>query len=365
MSSLLAQTEPQFSKARILVVDDEPANVLLIERLLERWGYECITSTTDSTQVMSLAERERPHLLLLDLAMPSPDGFEVMQLLTERYATGRRFPVLVLTADASAATRERALSSGANDFLTKPFDRTEVRLRVQNLLSTHLLQLELESHNELLEQRVRERTSELEDARREILARLALAGEYRDDATHQHAQRVGRTAALLAQQLGLPEDDVELLRRAAPLHDIGKVGVPDTILLKPGRLTDDEFEVVKGHTVIGSRILAASVSSVLQAGEIIAGTHHERWDGGGYPAGLAGEDIPLAGRVVAVADVFDALTHRRPYKPAWTSERAVAEIHRVAGGQLDPGVVQAFDRLDPNSLLAPVEKLGFAASSGP
>jgi putative two-component system response regulator len=365
MSSLVADTEPQFSKARILVVDDEPANVLLIERLLERWGYECITSTTDSTQVLSLAEQERPHLLMLDLSMPAPDGFEVMKLLDERYAGGRHFPVLVLTADASAATRERALSGGASDFLTKPFDRTEVRLRVQNLLSTYLLQLELASHNALLEQRVRERTRDLEDARREILARLALAGEYRDDATHQHAQRVGRTAALLAQQLGLPGEDVELMRRAAPLHDIGKVGVPDTILLKPGRLTEEEFEVVKGHTIIGGRILAESVSSVLQAGQVIAQSHHERWDGGGYPAGLAGDAIPLSGRLVAVADVFDALTHERPYKSASTCADAVAEVHRVAGAQLDPSVVEAFDRLDPQMLLAPVETVDLAAATGP
>jgi putative two-component system response regulator len=361
----VTETELPFSSARILVADDEPANVLLIERLLERWGYENVTSTTDSSEVIILAEQLRPNLVLLDLSMPHPDGFEVMRLLTERRPAGRRCPVLVLTADVSAATRERALSSGASDFLTKPFDRTEVRLRVHNLLSTHFLQLELASHNELLEQRVRERTQELEHARREILERLALAGEYRDDATHQHAQRVGRTAALLAAELGLPADDVELMRRAAPLHDIGKLGVPDTILLKPGRLTVDEFEVVKGHTVIGSRILAESVSTVLRAGEVIARAHHERWDGTGYPAGLAGDEIPLAGRLVAVADVFDALTHERPYKSAWPCERAVAEVHGVAGTQLDPRVVQAFHQLDPSALLAPVENGDLAAGSGP
>jgi putative two-component system response regulator len=361
----VTETELPFSSARILVADDEPANVLLIERLLERWGYENVTSTTDSSEVIVLAEQLRPNLVLLDLSMPHPDGFEVMRLLTERRPVGRRCPVLVLTADVSAATRERALSSGASDFLTKPFDRTEVRLRVHNLLSTHFLQLELASHNELLERRVRERTQELEHARREILERLALAGEYRDDATHQHAQRVGRTAALLAAELGLPADDVELMRRAAPLHDIGKLGVPDTILLKPGRLTVDEFEVVKGHTVIGSRILAESVSTVLRAGEVIARAHHERWDGTGYPAGLAGDEIPLAGRLVAVADVFDALTHERPYKSAWPCERAVAEVHGVAGTQLDPRVVQAFDQLDPSALLAPVENDDLAAGSGP
>lgn len=345
----------RFSEARILVVDDEAANVLLLERLLQRWGYDNVVSTTDSSQVVFLLEQERRDLVLLDLTMPHPDGFEVMRMLCESHTGGRRCPVLVLTADVSAATKERALTSGASDFVTKPFDRTEVRLRVRNLLSTHLLQLELERNNALLEQRVRGRTRDLEDARRETLERLALVGEYRDDETHEHAQRVGRMAALLAAQLALPEEDVQLIRRAAPLHDIGKLGVSDAILLKPGRLTSDEFEVMKRHTVIGGRILARSVSAVLQAGEVIARMHHERWDGDGYPDGLAGEAIPLPGRLVAVADVFDALTHKRPYKSAWTAERAAAEIHRVAGTQLDPGVVQAFDRLDPATLLAPIE----------
>jgi putative two-component system response regulator len=199
---------------------------------------------------------------------------------------------------------------------------------------------------------VRERTHDLEYARRETLNRLALAGEYRDDETHEHAQRVGRTAALLADDLGLPDDEVDLIRRSAPLHDIGKVGVPDAILLKRGRLTADEFDLIKGHTLIGGRILAHSVSEVLRAGEVIARTHHERWDGGGYPLGLSGEAIPLHGRLVALADMFDALTHERPYKPAWPLDRAAAEIRRVAGHQLDPAVVQSFERLDHSTLLA-------------
>jgi putative two-component system response regulator len=335
---------PVFSEARILVVDDEPANVLLLTRLLQRWGYENVVSTTDSAQAVSLAAGEPVSLVLLDLAMPRPDGFEVMALLAKLPA-GHAIPIVVLTADVSAATRQRALSGGASDFVTKPFDETEVRLRVQNLLRTRLLQ------------RVRERTHDLEYARRETLNRLALAGEYRDDETHEHAQRVGRTAALLAEDLGLPDDEVDLIRRSAPLHDIGKVGVPDAILLKRGRLTADEFDLIKGHTLIGGRILAHSVSEVLQAGEVIARTHHERWDGGGYPLGLSGEAIPLHGRLVALADMFDALTHERPYKPAWPLDRAAAEIRRVAGEQLDPALVHSFERLDHGTLLA---STGFA-----
>jgi response regulator RpfG family c-di-GMP phosphodiesterase len=352
-----------FSDARILVVDDEPANVLLLERLLARWGYEDVVSTTDSSQVLSLVERDPPSVILLDLAMPPPDGFEVMAQLSALPAA-QGIPVIVLTADVSAATRDRALSGGASDFVTKPFDEAEVRLRVRNLLRTRSLQIELEHHNELLEQRVRERTKDLEYARRETLSRLALAGEYRDDETHEHAQRVGRTAAVLGAQLGLPDHEVDLIRRSAPLHDIGKVGVPDAILLKRGRLTHDEFELIKGHTLIGGRILADSVSNVLQAGEIIARTHHERWDGGGYPTGLAGEAIPLHGRLVALADVFDALTHERPYKPPWPLERAVEEIRREAGHQLDPALVRTFESLD-HRLLASTHTVGPAPGGPP
>jgi putative nucleotidyltransferase with HDIG domain len=350
----VAVAELPFSEARILVVDDEPADVLVLDHLLSRWGYENVASTTDSSQVLTLVEQQRPSLILLDLIMPPPDGFEIMRLLSERHTGRAAVPVLVLTADDSAATKEQALTRGASDFLTKPFDRTEVRLRVRNLLGTHLLQRELEHHNELLEQRVLARTRELEQTKRETLFRLALAAEYRDDQTQEHAQRVGRTAAALAAQLCLADETVELIRRAAPLHDIGKLALPDTILLKPGRLTGDEREAMKAHTLVGAQILAGSTSAVLRCGELLARTHHERWDGGGYPDGLAGDAIPLPARLVAVADTFDALTHKRPYKLAWSLDRSVEEIRRVAGSQLDPNVVQAFDRLEHETLLAPI-----------
>lgn len=351
----MAVTELPFSEARILVVDDEPANVRVLERFLSRWGYRNVVSTTDSSQVVALVEQQPPSLILLDLIMPPPDGFEVMKLLAEVHTGGASVPVLVLTADVSAAAKEQALTRGASDFLTKPFDRTEVRLRVRNLLRTQLLQLKLEHHNDLLEQRILERTRALEQARGETLFRLALAGEYRDDQTREHAQRVGRTAALLAAELGLADEMVQLIHRSAPLHDIGKLAVPDAILLKPGKLTGEEREVMKGHTLVGGQLLSGSTSAVLQCGEVITRTHHERWDGGGYPHGLAGDVIPLPGRLVAVADTFDALSHQRPYKHAWSLERAVEEIQRLAGSQLDPAVVQAFDRLDHSMLLGPIQ----------
>ncbi|HXF98718.1 MAG TPA: HD domain-containing phosphohydrolase [Gaiellaceae bacterium] len=195
---------------------------------------------------------------------------------------------------------------------------------------------------------------ELEEARLETLRRLAIAAEYRDDATSEHAERVARTAALLAERLGRPQAEVELLRLAAPLHDIGKLAVPDALLLKPGPLTPAEVEQMRTHAAAGAEILGGSSSDVLRLGEEIARTHHEWWDGSGYPSGLAGEQIPLSGRLVALADVFDALTHERPYKRAWPLEEAVREIHRLSGRQFDPAVVAAFAQLDPRELVAPV-----------
>jgi PAS domain S-box-containing protein len=213
----------------------------------------------------------------------------------------------------------------------------------------------VQRHHEILEQAVRERTSDLEAARLETLRRLAYAAEYRDDQTYEHTERVGRTAALLADRLRLPEEEVELIRQAAPLHDVGKLGVSDTILLKPGKLTQGEFELMKTHALVGGRILAGSTSPALQLAEEIALTHHEWWDGRGYPNGLKGADIPLSGRIVAVADVFDALIQRRPYKAAWPVEEAVEEIRRLAGRQFDPEVVDAFEQLDPARLLEAVD----------
>ena len=222
----------------------------------------------------------------------------------------------------------------------------------------------LQNQSEDLERIVRERTHDLEQSRLEVLQRLAIAAEFRDDDTHQHTERVGRTAARIARRLGLSREDTELIRRAAPLHDIGKVGIPDALLLKRGKLTADEYLAMQKHTEIGGKILARGSFPVVHVARTIALTHHERWDGTGYPNGLPGESIPLVGRITAVADVFDALTHARPYKPAWTIRAAIAEIEEGAGGQFDPKVVEAFLSLDHAELLHPVRQLrpeGWAA----
>jgi putative two-component system response regulator len=357
-------TVSDLTTARLLVVDDEEANVQLLEVLLERWGYTEILSTTDSALAVGLYERLRPDLLLLDLQMPGPDGFQLMEMLAGEIHGPTRLPVLVLTADITAKAKQRALQAGARDFVTKPFDPIEVQLRVRNLLETRQLQLELQRHNETLEHRVRARTHDLDQARLETLERLALAGEYRDDNTHEHAQRVGRTTALLAAKLDSAPDDIELMRRAAPLHDIGKIGIPDSILLKPAKLSQHEFEVMKTHAPIGSQILRGSGSRILQMSAEVAFTHHERWDGKGYPNGLAGKDIPLVGRLTAIADVFDALTHERPYKEAWPLDAALAELKLGAGRHFDPNIVEAFEELNHEALLSSIAPNGAGGMNG-
>jgi putative two-component system response regulator len=350
--------DADLKNARLLVVDDEPFNVRLLERLLNGWGFADVVGTCDSSEVAAIYEEARPDLMLLDLQMPEPNGFRLMEMLAGEIHGVTRLPVLVLTADITPAAKKMALAAGARDFLTKPFDATEVQLRIQNLLETRRLQLELQGQNATLEERIRVRTHDLDQARLETLEHLALAAEYRDDNTHEHAQRVGRTVALLAAALGQPSGDVELVRRAAPLHDIGKIGLPDAVLLKPARLGPDEYDVMKTHATIGHQILSSSGSRVLRLSAEIALTHHEQWNGRGYPEGLAGEEIPISGRMTALADVFDALTHRRPYKDAWPLDATLAEIRLGAGRHFDPAVVDAFAELDPELLLAPIADIG-------
>jgi putative two-component system response regulator len=345
-----------FPEANILVVDDQMLDVLLLTSLLEEWGYENVASTTRPSEVVGLCTHASPDLVVLDLQMPEIDGFEVLELLQPWIHAEPAMPVLVVTAFVTEEACERALAAGASDFLTKPFNYSEVALRVSNLLATRKAHMQLKRNNETLEERVVERTRELERAKLDALDRLALAGEYRDDSTQEHAQRVGRTAAQLAASLGLSAESVNIIRRAATLHDIGKLGIPDAILLKPGRLTGEEFLTMKTHTQIGFEILAGSSSELLRVAAQIALTHHEHWDGTGYPSSLADESIPIAGRLVAVADVFDALTHDRPYKHAWSITEAMGEIEHTNGTHFDPRVVQAFLDLDHEALLAPVEK---------
>jgi putative two-component system response regulator len=333
---------PVFQEARFLIVDDEPQNINVLVQMLKQWNATSVVSTSNPHETLPLFHSFQPDIILLDLMMPDMDGFMVMAELKPLLSSDDFLPILILTADMTNQTKRRALRLGAADFLTKPFDSVELSLRIQNLLSRRLLHRHLQDQNHVLGQQVQDRTQQLEQAEIDTVECLARAAEYRDDDTGRHTQRVGQTAARLAGALGLADKEIAMLRRAAPLHDVGKIGIPDSILLKPGKLSSEEFETMKTHSVIGCTIMAQHHTALLQQAADIALTHHERWDGSGYPRKLAGEDIPVSGRIVAVADVFDALTHERPYKEAWLPEKAVAEITSQSGRQFDPRVVEAF-----------------------
>jgi putative two-component system response regulator len=308
-----------------------------------------VRTTTDAREVATLVAADEPDVVLLDLHMPGRDGFGVLDDLAPYTratdSAGGPLPVIMLTGDTSPAVKRKALAHGAKDFVAKPFDAPEVVLRIHNLLETRALHRALRQQNAVLEVTVRERTRALEDAQTEVLERLAAAGEFRDDDTGQHTRRVGDGAARLASALGLSAPQIELIRRAAPLHDVGKIGIPDHVLLKPGRLTPEELAVMQTHTTLGARMLAGGNTELVQMAERIALCHHERWDGTGYPRGLAGDAIPLEARLVAVVDVYDALTSDRPYRRAWEVSKVRAHIEEGAGGHFDPLVVAAFLRV--------------------
>ena len=325
----------------ILIIDDEEPVVDLLREILETGGYHNLVSTTDPRQAGTIFHGCNPDLIILDLHMPRLSGVEVLQELTAASAEAY-LPIVVLTGDVTPESKRRVLGMGAKDFLIKPFDTTEVLLRIKNLLVSRVLYKELKRHNETLEQRVQARTRQLAEAQVEILNHLAIVSEYQDDDSSQHTQRVGALAATLARSLGQTEEQVELIRLAAPLHDIGKVGVPNHILLKSGKLMPSEFEIMQSHTTVGGEVFAKSRFPLLQLARQIALYHHERWDGLGYPQHLKGEQIPLPARIVAVVDAFDALTHARPYRKAVSFQEARVELRAQAGVQFDPQMVKVF-----------------------
>ncbi|MCC5876322.1 MAG: response regulator [Candidatus Sumerlaeia bacterium] len=329
------------TNARILIVDDEPANVRLIEKILQKNGFTNTKSTMNPLDALPLVQGFQPDLIMLDLHMPVKDGFMVMEELGEVIGKQDFVPIIILTADVVQETKIRALAAGAKDFLTKPIDHAELLARVHNLLETRALHNEVLEHSHLLEERVNDRTRQLRKTQLEVVERLGLACEFRDDDTGMHTRRVGILASKIAASLGCEEKFVTLMREAAPLHDIGKVGVPDSVLLKPGKLNKEEWAIMKTHTTIGAQILNGSPHALLNIAEEIARTHHERHDGAGYH-GMSGEESPLSGRICAVADVFDALTHVRPYKEAWSVPDALQEITAQKGRQFDPDIVGAF-----------------------
>lgn len=336
-----------FFDAKILVIDDEPSKVHLITSFLGIGGYGDVRSETNPSMAADTFRDYEPDLVVLDLHMAPIDGFDVLAEFKLLIPANVYLPVLILTGDISTNIRERALAAGAMDFLAKPFNLTETLLRIKNLLQTRALYLALVAERTSLEERVRDRTAEVEHGQAEILERLALVAEFRDDSTGDHTKRVAETVRMTATRMNLPFEDVALMVRASLLHDIGKVSIPDSILLKPGPLTPLEFERMKEHAAVGGEILKGSRIKLLLMAESIARYHHERWDGSGY-LGITGTSIPIEARIVAIADVFDALMSARPYKQPWPPAAVIAELERLSGSHFDPDVVSSFLTVVPD-----------------
>lgn len=326
---------------KIVIIDDTEINLALMRHLVQKLdGCEALCFA-ESIQALQWCQHNDPDLVIVDYMMPAPDGLEFTRLFRALPCKSDT-PVLMITANDHVEIRYQALERGANDFLTKPVDKTEFLARAKNMLALRSSQKKLSDRAEWLASEVGKATAEILAREREIVFRLSKAAEYRDPETGAHILRMAHYSVHIARNMGLSTSDQDLILEAAPMHDIGKVGIADAILLKPGRLTPPEFEVMKQHARIGHDILAGSSSVTLRTGAEIALAHHEKFDGSGYPDGLAGESIPLFGRIVAVADVFDALTSERPYKPAWELERATNMIRDNAGSHFDPACVAAF-----------------------
>lgn len=327
--------------ARIFIIDDEEANLKLLNIMLENEGYKKLVLISDSREVINEYRIQRPDLILLDINMPHLDGYEIMQAL-RNLKDPLMPPVIVLTAQHGKDYLLRSLNAGARDFISKPFDRNELIMRVRNLLDAHLTHCMVYDQKATLEDMVRKRTDELQQTRMQVVQRLGMAAEFRDEETGNHILRMSHISELLARTIGWDDDDCELMLMASPMHDIGKIGIPDHILLKPGKFEPDEWEIMKTHASIGAKLLDGDDSNLMRMAREIALSHHEKWDGSGYPNGLTGEDIPMSGRIAALADVFDALTSQRPYKKAWPVEDAVQLIKDNSGKHFDPQLVEVF-----------------------
>jgi putative two-component system response regulator len=342
----------QRTGGNVLVVDDDSAIRRMISRILERSGYQCI-DVPDSASALRVAQSSHVDLVMCDMNMPGGSGLSCIRELREKQPD---IAVLMVSGVDDPKTAASAIDSGAYGYVVKPFEANVILIAADNALRRRQLEIENREHREHLELLVAERTADLtatvdrltraEDALRatqeEAIQRLALSAEFHDATTGGHLRRLSRTSGLLAQRVGLDGAQVELIRIASPMHDIGKIGVSDEILRKPGKLTEEEMDQMRRHPVMGSEILAGSDSELLQIGGVIALTHHEWWDGTGYPYGLRGEAIPIEGRIVAVADVFDALTSERPYKRAFEVDHSLALMRDERGRHFDPDVLDVF-----------------------
>lgn len=349
--------------SKILIIDDELVNIKVTKKYLEQDGYEEFITSTDPTRAMDLITTEQPDLVLLDVVMPNVSGLDILQMVRSNPST-ESLPVVILTASTDPETKLSALRLGATDFLAKPVDPSELIPRVRNMLVVKAHQDHLAAYAEQLEHAVQMRTFELAASRKHVIECLARAAEYRDDDTGRHIVRVGRYAGIIADELGFSADQVDQIEMAAQLHDVGKIAIPDGILKKNDKLSADEYEfmqkhcsfghkiiqpmseadshLLRSHPELGAEILKVESSEIIRMAARIALTHHEKWDGSGYPIGLAGEDIPIEGRITAVADVFDALSSSRPYKKAFPREKCFGILESESGKHFDPAVIEAF-----------------------
>jgi putative two-component system response regulator len=326
---------------RVLIVDDSRSSLALIGRLVQAATNAQIDSSTRPFEALDLSQTTQYDLVLVDHIMPEMDGVQFTSALRQREAY-RLVPIVMITSDMDRNTRLEAIRAGATDFVNKPFDPTELQARVANLLALRAAQVELADRANWLAEKVEQATAHLLAREEEIIWRLARAIEYRDGDTGEHVSRVAQISKLIAGGIGLTQHHCRMIYLAAPLHDIGKIGIADAILGKPGKLTPAEIGIMREHVTIGARILENGSSELIRTAELIAQSHHERWDGAGYPDKLSGNDIPIEARIVAIADVFDALCSERPYKAAWPIDKAYAEIVASSGTHFDPACVAAF-----------------------
>lgn len=326
-------------KATILIVDDTPENIDVLAGSLKD-KYKIKVATNGAMALKIVEKQPAPDLVLLDIMMPGIDGFEVCERMKAQLHT-RSIPIIFVTAKISPADELRGLELGAVDYITKPISPPVVIQRVQTHLALH-------NQNRELYNKVKEQTDTINETRLKIIQRLGRAAEYKDNETGLHVIRMSHYSRLLGIAIGMSEVDADLVFNAAPMHDIGKIGIPDAILKKPAKLDEDEWFIMQQHANIGAEILGDDEGSeLLNMARTVALTHHEKWDGNGYPNGLSGEEIPLVGRIVAIADVFDALTSERPYKKAWSIDDALALIERESGKHFDPTLVPAFLEIRP------------------